>query len=140
MGHTYHQNYGHLVFHVGDVTIRRDDLERLFAYIGGVAVHHGIVKPIIGGVEDHVHLLGDFPVTQTVSALVRTLKTTSSYWLKGIHGHYHAFSWQQGYGYFSVSASQKRLVADYIQKQREHHVRMSTEEEFERLVKKHSAF
>lgn len=138
MGHTYHQNYGHLIFHVRNIPIRTDDLVRFHAYIGGIAMQHAIGKPIVGGIEDHVHVLGNFPITRPASDLVRVLKSASSYWLKGVHGHYYGFSWQQGYGYFSVSASLHQSVAAYILNQRQHHAKMTATEEFERLIAKHS--
>ena len=40
------------------------------------------------------------------------------------------FAWQQGYGGFSVSASQLATVKAYIKNQAEHHQKRSFEEEF----------
>ena len=138
MGHVYHQNLGHAIFHVASVSMRDADVERVMAYIAGIAINLGVMKPIVGGIENHVHLLGDFPMTQTVPDVMRRLKSSSSGWIKGLHRHYHAFAWQQGYAYFSVSASRHHQLADYIRTQREHHMVMSAEEEYQRLVAKHS--
>lgn len=138
MAHTYHQNFGHVIFHTGTCAIRRDDLARLHAYIAGIALNNGIEKPVVGGTGNHVHLLGNFPVSHSVSELVSKIKASSSHWVKGVHSQYHYFAWQQGYAYFSVSYSQHTKVADYIAHQEEHHTHMSTEEEYTRMLEKHA--
>lgn len=120
--------------------MREADVERVMAYIAGIAINLGVTKPIVGGVENHVHLLGNFPMTQTVPNVMRRLKSTASGWIKGLHGHYHDFSWQQGYAYFSVSASRYHQLVEYIRTQREHHKTMSSAEEYQRLVEMHSQF
>ena len=40
------------------------------------------------------------------------------------------FSWQNGYGTFSVSSSKVEVVKNYIVNQREHHKRTSFKEEY----------
>ena len=48
------------------------------------------------------------------------------------------FAWQEGYGAFSVSASQTAGVVDYIKNQLEHHKKRNYEEEFLELLKRYS--
>jgi putative transposase len=63
------------------------------------------------------------------------LKGESSKW---IHGEFHglgAFSWQDGYGAFSVSTSDIPDVIAYIQNQREHHRRKTFQEEYLEVLK-----
>jgi hypothetical protein len=45
------------------------------------------------------------------------------------------FSWQEGYGAFSVSPSQVSAVKRYIQNQEEHHRKRNFEEEFVILLR-----
>jgi hypothetical protein len=45
------------------------------------------------------------------------------------------FSWQEGYGAFSVSASQVPVVKKYIENQEEHHRKRNFEEEFVALLR-----
>ncbi len=47
------------------------------------------------------------------------------------------FAWQEGYGAFSVSASNIAAVTRYIENQEKHHQKMTFEEEFIGLLKKH---
>jgi hypothetical protein len=44
------------------------------------------------------------------------------------------FYWQQGYGTFSLSESEIPVLSHYIENQRDHHSRMSFEDEFKRLL------
>lgn len=138
MPHTYHQNLAHIVFRMNHVTLREEDVKRLHAYLQGILQSHDVRYICIGGTEDHVHILGDFPLTRAASDIMRGLKASSSYWLKGKHGCYRDFAWQTGYGYFSVSASAYHRVAEYIAHQCEHHAHMSADEEYAQLMEKHS--
>lgn len=47
------------------------------------------------------------------------------------------FSWQAGYGAFSVSSSKLDVVIKYIQNQKEHHRVKSFEEEIEGFMKEY---
>jgi putative transposase len=47
------------------------------------------------------------------------------------------FSWQEGYGAFSVSSSNLDQVVRYIQNQEAHHKKTSFEDEFRALLRKH---
>jgi REP element-mobilizing transposase RayT len=85
-----------------------------------------------GGTENHVHILLELPPEMAVADAVRTLKCNSSRWLRE---SVRLFSWQQGYGAFSVSPSHLGRVVNYIAHQAEHHKRYSFEEEFRAMLK-----
>ena len=138
MAHSFHQNFGHLIFRADSVAIQSEDLERMHAYMSGVARQLGVEHPIIGGTENHVHILGDFPMTAAVADIVRSLKTGVTHWLHTQKACYRHFSWNQGYGYFSISASVYPRMADYIRHQQEHHARITVDEEYERFIRKHT--
>ena len=137
MGHTYYQNHAHIVFHTGGRTIRKVDFARLYAYMATVAKLYKVQNPLFGGTDDHIHFLGNFPLDKAPSAIVGAIKANSSRWLKGINRHYADFAWQQGFGYFSVSASMRCKVVHYIQHQAEHHAKESAAQEYARLVRMH---
>ena len=90
----------------------------------------------VGGVADHVHLLFGLSRTISLAELVKGLKTSSTKMMRE-KGH-GAFSWQTGYGAFSVSESNKRAVIEYIVNQETHHRKMTFQEEIRALLKKHS--
>jgi putative transposase len=52
--------------------------------------------------------------------------------------HTKGFSWQEGYGAFTLGVSQKPRTIDYIKRQAEHHQKLSFEEEFFAFLKKHA--
>ena len=89
----------------------------------------------VGGVEDHVHILAGLSRTTSLAELIKNLKTSSTKIVKN-KGHSH-FSWQSGYGAFSVSHSAKESVITYIASQEIHHRKMTFQEEFRTFLRKH---
>ena len=105
----------------------------MHAYLGGIIRTAGGIAESVGGVADHVHLLIDLRATHCLADLLRDLKSVSSGW---VHDHIglRAFAWQEGYGAFTVSPSQRGAVRRYIEQQEEHHrTRMFREEYLELL-------
>ena len=89
----------------------------------------------VGGAEDHVHILSGLARTTSLAELVKNLKTSSTKIVRN-KGHSH-FSWQSGYGAFSVSHSAKESVIAYIASQEIHHRKMTFQEEFRTFLQKH---
>jgi hypothetical protein len=83
----------------------------------------------IGGVEDHVHLLVGLRATHRLADVLREIKASSSKW---VHEELKKplFSWQEGYGAFTVGASQIAAVKNYIANQEEHHRKKTFQEEY----------
>ena len=108
---------------------------RLHAYLGGILSSLDAVPEAIGGVDDHVHLLVGLRATHTLATVLREMKTASSRW---VHEEIHLreFAWQEGYGAFTVSASQIESVRVYIMGQEEHHRTRSFQEEYVALLQK----
>ena len=136
MSHTYFQNVMHVVFSTKErrKIIPPDMKERLWSYTAGICKHQKVFVHAIGGIEDHVHLLLQFPATIAISEAVKTIKANSSGWMSDQIGK---FAWQEGYGAFGVSKSNLATVVEYIQNQEKHHRRMTFEDEFIALLEKH---
>ena len=114
--------------------------ERLHAYLGGAIRTAGGAAEAVGGVADHVHLLLGLRATHCLANVVRDIKAASSEW---VHQEIKQarFSWQEGYGAFTVSASQIDTVKRYIANQHKHHFKKSFQEEYrEMLVKSRIQF
>jgi len=111
--------------------IRKD----LFDYMANIAKNSASIVYEIGGVEDHVHMLVSLPRTLTLAKLVELIKKGTSKWLKQRHVALRLFSWQNGYGAFSVSTSQIPVVRKYIQQQEEHHKLKTFDSEFVAFLK-----
>jgi len=130
----------HLVFSTKDRTawLRKSETrDRLFAYLATVANNQGCPPVLVGGYEDHVHLLVNLSRTKTISDLVRGLKTSASSWIKTQFPALHSFQWQGGYGVFSVSESRRDDVCEYIRNQEEHHRQRTFQEEFREMCRRH---
>jgi REP element-mobilizing transposase RayT len=139
MSHTYSSNRLHVIFSTKqrEKRLREDIQPKLWAYMAGIARNHAFEALVIGGAEDHCHALILLPAPMPLSKAVQTLKGCSSKWLNdtGVAGV--NFAWQEGYGAFSVSASQTRGVIEYIKNQPEHHKKRNYEEEFLEFLTKY---
>jgi REP element-mobilizing transposase RayT len=92
----------------------------------------------VGGMEDHVHILLSLPATISISKAMQLIKGGSSKWIHETFSEQRTFAWQEEYGAFSVSVSQLDKTVAYIRGQPEHHRKMTFQEEFLMLLKKHS--
>ncbi len=106
---------------------------RLHAYLVGIL--HNLKSPSLqtGGVVDHVHVLCALGRTISQAELVEELKKRSSKWMKA-EGKVPGFTWQAGYGAFSIGESQADTVIRYIQNQPEHHRKVTFQEEFRKFL------
>jgi len=109
----------------------------LHAFKAGVLKSTGCNVLIINSVEDHIHLLFRMTKTKSLAYVIEHVKKRSSVWIKQTEDGAGNFSWQTGYGAFSVSASGLDAVTRYISKQKEHHLKMTFKEEMEWLFKKY---
>ena len=108
---------------------------QVHAYLTGVLRCLECDPLLVGGVENHVHILCGLSRKISLCELVKNLKTSSTKNLRD-NGH-HGFSWQSGYGVFSVSQSAKESVYSYIANQEIHHRKMNFQDEFRALLTKH---
>ena len=121
----------HIVFSTKDRKgiINQKWRDRLHAYIGGTIERLGGIPQAVGGVADHVHLLASLRANQCVADVARDVKANSSRWIHEEVG-VGTFSWQEGYGAFTVSANVLASVRDYIARQEEHHRTRSFADEY----------
>ena len=69
--------------------------------------------------------------------MVEEVKRSSSKWIKSLGPSYLDFSWQEGYGAFSVSQSKVETVTRYILGQKEHHKKMTFQDELKMFLKEY---
>jgi len=89
----------------------------------------------INSMPDHLHLFFGFRPNQSLSDLMRFIKSDSSKWINSESLTPSVFRWQKGYGAFSYSRSQIKSVAGYIANQEEHHRKKTFLEEYEQFLK-----
>ncbi len=109
----------------------------LHAYLAGACRGKGSVAYRVGGTVDHVHIACTLPRTLSISELLQEIKTESSVWMKDQAPSCRGFTWQAGYGAFSLGQSQLDSLIRYIDGQQEHHRKRSFKEEFRKLLDKY---
>ena len=105
-------------------------------YMGGIIHGLGGVPVGVGGVADHVHLLVGLKSTHCLADFVRELKKSATAWVHGQADPSGKFAWQSGYAAFTVSATSRPAVCEYILHQEEHHRVKSFREELEAMLAK----
>jgi REP element-mobilizing transposase RayT len=139
MANTFTSLHYHIIFSTKhrEPWIARDQEERLWAYLGGIAQQNQLKPLLVGGMEDHIHILLGSPPTVTVSEALKRIKGGSSGWVKENLPGCLGFGWQDGYAAFAVSKSQLGDVEEYIRNQREHHRSKTFQEEYRAFLDRH---
>ena len=102
-------SYTNLLYHIIFSTKDRRSLitdsyqTRLYDYIGGTIRKLGGISLELNGTEDHVHLLAKLRPDKAVSDVLRDLKANASGWMHDVFPEVKDFSWQRGYGAFTMS-------------------------------------
>jgi putative transposase len=107
----------------------------MHAYLATVLRNHECETLIVGGVEDPVHALFALSRNYSIAEIVKEIKISSSRWVKA--KSQKKFSWRRGYGAFSVSQSNLHEVTRYIERQEEHHRRVTFQDEFRAFLEKY---
>ena len=136
MGDSYTNLLYHIVFSTKDrrPLITPDYEVRLYDYIGGTIRDLGGISLALNGTEDHVHLLTKLRPDRALSDVLRKLKANASGWMHRVFPRLENFTWQRGYGAFTVSQSNVREVSEYIARQKQHHRKISFRDEFVRFL------
>ncbi|MDT4968504.1 MAG: REP-associated tyrosine transposase [Acidobacteriota bacterium] len=139
MSHAYVSNLMHCTFSTkGRYPFIESELElRLWPYLGGIARQNRMKALAIGGTVDHLHALLSLPGRMSFAKAVQLIKGGTSKWVHDTFPRLQRFAWQEGYGAFSVSASQVPKTIAYIENQKEHHQKKTFREELLELVQRH---
>ena len=139
MGQSLSQLYVHLTFGTKNryPFIQNEIGQLLHKYIAGALKKYESPAIIINSVPDHVHLLFRLSKNFALAKIVEEIKKQSSKWIKEKGKEYMQFSWQSGYGAFSVSSSKLETIRKYIINQQEHHKKISYQEEVEKFIKQY---
>ncbi len=117
--------------------IREDVQPKLHAYLAGTCRAIGSQAYRVGGTDDHVHIACLLPRTLAISKLLEEIKKSSSAWMKKQGTAYTDFTWQTGYGAFSLGQSQLETIIRYIENQKEHHEKRTFKEELIEFLEKY---
>ena len=129
--------YIHIIFSTKNRTpwISEDIRPNIQGYIVETASKLGVYTEEIYINPDHLHILCTLPRTLTIADLIQKIKISSSNKISEIGPK--EFYWQKGYGVFSVSQSKTGIVKEYIQNQKEHHKKITFEEEYRKFLQEY---
>lgn len=138
MANTYTQLYIHLIFAVKyrNSVLQKEWRNKLFSVIGNLINKTHSKNYIVNGVEDHVHCLISYKPQESLSDVIKHVKTNSSKWLNQSNYLNSRFEWQRGYGAFTYSSSHLNKVFNYIKNQEKHHTKKPFRQEYIELLKK----
>jgi REP element-mobilizing transposase RayT len=136
-GQSLVKNYIHIVFSTKNRAplILPSIQDELFKYLSGTCNELDCQAIQVGGHIDHVHVLCNLSKKMSLVELVAKLKRHSSMWMKTKGNQFNSFTWQQGYGAFSIQYSSVDLIKNYIKNQEVHHKKYTFQEEFIYLLK-----
>lgn len=139
MPQSHVRNYMHLIFSTKhrEHTINATIQQELFRYIAGICANNDCYPVQIGGFTNHVHALFLLSKKITLVKVVEEVKAHSSGWVKTKGEAFKNFYWQSGYGAFSVNPSEVAIVTAYIENQKEHHRKLTFEEEYRGFLTKY---
>jgi putative transposase len=116
-------------------TISIENKKELYKYIWGIIKNKNCKLYQINGTENHIHLLTDLHPSVSLADFVKTVKVSSSLWIKE-HGKFPGFKgWAEGYGAFTYAYSDKLTISNYIKNQEEHHKKINFQSEYIVLLK-----
>jgi putative transposase len=107
----------------------------MHAFLGGVSRRLACPSIIAGGTEDHIHQLIRLSRAITQADWIKEIKRVSSIWIKQREPRLRLFSWQTGYGMFSVYPADVEVVRRYIASQEEHHRKITFQDEFRLMLR-----
>lgn len=88
----------------------------------------------IGNVADHIHLLIESPSKIATADLVVGLKVATTNMLRSMTPKLQSFSWQEGYGVFSVGKPAYESAVNYVKNQENHHRYVSFDHEWKQFL------
>ena len=139
MANTYTQIYLHVFFAVSGraCVIQPKRKEELQKYIAGIVSGRNQKLIAINCMPDHTHILLGLKPDEAPSDLLGRIKTGSTNHINEQRWIGGRFSWQEGFGAFSVSHSHLGTVINYVHKQENHHRRKSFREEYVEFLERH---
>jgi putative transposase len=134
--HTYTQILYQIVFSTyrRNRTLESQYRQYLCRYIWGILVNKKCHPYWINGIEDHLHIVTHIHPSICLSSLVKDIKLGSSDWIKKDRIFPVFDGWQEGYGGFTYSYSQKDNLINYVKNQESHHKSKSFLEELIELL------
>ncbi|MCU0474192.1 MAG: IS200/IS605 family transposase [Bacteroidales bacterium] len=133
---TYTKLYAHCIFTPkGRNSLLTETIrDKVHKYIYGIIIGKKCFPLAINGTSDHIHILVGFLPTIAISDLVRDIKRSSALFINEHLKSYLRFSWQEGYGAFTVGYRELDKVFKYILNQEIHHTKENFKNEYLQIL------
>lgn len=133
---TFTKLYAHCVFTPKgrEALLKEPIREKIQKYIYGVIKTKKCNPIAINGTDDHLHILVGFTPTITISDLIRDIKRSSALYANDNDLFRYRFSWQEGYGAFTVGYRELDKVYQYILNQEIHHSKKTFRKEYTEIL------
>jgi putative transposase len=95
---------------------------------------------IIGGTEDHVHVLFLLSTKHSVGQIIKNVKGKTCHWIRTENLTKNKFEWQVGYYATGIDNENLDRVFHYICNQKLHHKKQSFDAEYQELIKESESF
>lgn len=138
MANTYTSLYTHVILVVKfrKSLIDTSWQDELHKYICGIISNRGNKVFSIGGMPDHLHIFLDVNPVESLSDLMRDIKSCSTKWINKKKFNESKFQWQAGFAAFSYAKSQLHTVANYVENQEAHHKKKSVQKEVKQFLER----
>jgi len=135
--------YTQILYHITFATkqrrhaLKKENRTKLFKYIWGLLENKNCHLYRVNGVEKHLHIVTHLHPTIALSDLIKDIKLSTIQFIKSEKLFPNFDGWQEGYGAFTHSLSDKDRLIEYVKNQEEHHMKVSFKEEYIKLLKEH---
>lgn len=136
MSHSFNKIWIHAIWSTKNrEKIISSELETLlYKFIYHQFKELGCTLKTIDGISDHVHCLFLLNPQKSIADVIKQIKGSSSHYINQQNLINNKFSWQTGYGAFSISESSLDKVHDYIKNQKQHHAKKTFQQEYESFL------
>lgn len=136
MPHSFNKIWMHAIWATKDrqPLIKPSAETKTFDYISNQLREMGCTVRITNGMPDHVHSLFLLNPQKSIAEVIKQVKGSSSHFINQTNIIPQKFAWQTGYAAYSVSESVLEKVFLYIQNQKQHHHKLSFQEEYEKFL------
>lgn len=136
MTNTFTQLYIHIIFSTKhrQKILPKEHKDEIQKYITGIIQNRNHKLIAINNVADHIHIFVGINPGQSISDLVKEIKTGSTRFINETIFKMKKFAWQDGYAAFSYSRDAIDNVYHYIMNQEEHHRKATFEEEYVKFL------
>ena len=136
-------SYTKILYHIvlrtkrSEMSISQNNVSSLYKYIWGIIKNKQGKLYRINGMEDHIHILSDLHPSISLADYIKSIKISTSLWLKQSDDFPLFRGWSEGYAAFTYSFKEKDTIISYIKNQQKHHQRENMETELNSLLKEH---